>query len=182
MSRACPLLLSLVCLAGNVLAAGKPPAVGDTAADFTLPQLDGSPLSLADLRKKGPVVLIVLRGYPGYQCPVCNAQAGEFLAQATKFAAAKAQVVFVYPGNPDRRREHAAEFLAKKTLPAGFSFTIDPGQKFVESYALRWEQPGETAYPATFVIDEAGKIRFAQISQTHGGRAKAAAVLAALAK
>jgi peroxiredoxin Q/BCP len=161
-------------------AADKPPAVGDSAADFALPLVDGTELKLSELRKQGPVVLVVLRGYPGYQCPICNAQAGEFLAQAQKFAAAKAQVVFVYPGKADGLKQHAAEFLKNKSLPAGFHFTIDPGLKFIASYALRWEKPGETAYPATFVIGPGGQIRYALISQSHGGRAKAAAVLAAL--
>lgn len=178
-----PLLLAVFIVfarTASSAAADKPPAVGDTAADFDLPLVDGTELKLSELRKQGPVVLVVLRGYPGYQCPICNAQAGEFLAQAQKFAAAKAQVVFVYPGNADGLKQHAADFLKNKSLPAGFHFTIDPGLKFIASYSLRWEKPGETAYPATFVIGQDGQIRYALISQSHGGRAKAAAVLAAL--
>ena len=48
------------------------------------------------------------------------------------------------------------------------------------AYGLRWDAPSETAYPATFVIDRSGTVRFAQISRVHGGRTPAADVLAAL--
>jgi hypothetical protein len=47
---------------------------------------------------------------------------------------------------------------------------------------LRWNQPRETAYPATFVIDKGGIVRFALVSMTHGGRSKAGDVLEALGK
>lgn len=46
------------------------------------------------------------------------------------------------------------------------------------TYGLRWDAPDETAYPSTFVIDETRSVRFAKVSRTHGGRTKAAAVLA----
>jgi hypothetical protein len=48
-------------------AAVVPPSVGSHARDFTLPRLDGHPVSLSDLVKSGPVVVLVLRGWVGYQ-------------------------------------------------------------------------------------------------------------------
>jgi len=42
---------------------------------------------------------------------------------------------------------------------------------------LRWEAPQETAYPSTFVIDKEGKIRFAKVSKSHGGRTKSGEIL-----
>jgi thioredoxin-dependent peroxiredoxin len=53
----------------------------------------------------------------------------------------------------------------------------DPDYTFTNQYHLRWDAEKETAYPSTFVIDPTGKIRFAQISKTHGGRVKAATAL-----
>jgi len=44
-----------------------PPAVGDAARDFTLTRLDGQPVSLSALAKSGPVVVLMLRGWVGYQ-------------------------------------------------------------------------------------------------------------------
>jgi hypothetical protein len=57
---------------------------------------------------------------------------------------------------------------------------VDPDLAFVRSYNLRWDAPRETAYPSTFVIGRSGKVRFATVSRSHGGRAKAADVLKAL--
>lgn len=33
----------------------------------------------------GPVVLVVLRGYPGYQCPICTKQLAEFRGKVDEF-------------------------------------------------------------------------------------------------
>jgi peroxiredoxin len=126
-------------------------------------------------------VLIVLRGYPGYQCPVCNIQVGQFVANAKKFQSAKTNIVLVYPGPADGLKEHAAEFIRGKTLPENVYLTLDPDFDFTISYGLRWNAKNETAYPSTFVVDKAGKVKFARISMTHGDRASADEVLKALA-
>lgn len=44
-----------------------PPAVGESARDFTLRGLDGQAVALSSLEKSGPVVVLVLRGWVGYQ-------------------------------------------------------------------------------------------------------------------
>ena len=162
--------------------ADSPPMVGDQAADFSLSALDGETVELKALLKEGPVVLVVLRGYPGYQCPACNAQVGDFVAQAEKFAAEKARVVLVYPGAKLNLGERAKEFLRGKKLPENIYLVTDPDYAFTNQYHLRWNAEKETAYPSTFVIDQAGRIRFAEISKTHGGRVKAATALAELGK
>jgi peroxiredoxin Q/BCP len=168
----------LMLLAGSSAAAAeRPPAVGDQAADFTLSALDGESVELKVLLKEGPVVLVVLRGYPGYQCPACSAQVGEFTAQAKKFASAAAKIVLVYPGAKLNLGERAQEFLRGEKLPENVYLVTDPDYSFTNNYHLRWDAEKETAYPSTFVIDPTGKIRFAQISKTHGGRVKAATAL-----
>jgi peroxiredoxin Q/BCP len=168
-------------LVAKQLAAQDPsssfPKVGQTAPDFTLAALDGEQVQLSRLLKQGPVVLIVLRGYPGYQCPACNLQTGQFLASAKKFADAKANVVLVYPGEASGLKQHADEFIRGKTLPPNVFFALDPDFALTLSYRLRWEEKNETAYPATFVVDPSGKIQFAKISMTHKGRASAEEVL-----
>ena len=55
------------------------PKIGDKAPDFILEGLDGQSVRLSDVTGKGPVVLIVLRGWPGYQCPLCTRQVGEVI-------------------------------------------------------------------------------------------------------
>lgn len=156
------------------------PGVGDEAVDFELQTLQDEKVTLSKLVSDGPVVLIVLRGFPGYHCPACNAQVGQFLAKAKQFDSMKTRVVIVYPGPADGLKKHADEFVRGKTLPENFFLVLDPDYEFTKSYHLRWEAKNETAYPSTFVIDRERKIRFAKISMTHGGRASADEVLKVL--
>jgi peroxiredoxin len=146
-----------------------------------LTTLDRKPVQLSKQLADGPVVLVVLRGWPGYQCPICTRQVGEFIAQAEQLQAAKARVMLVYPGPADHLMDHAEEFVSGKDIPANFSFVIDPDFKFTVSYGLRWDGPRETAYPSAFVIDPKGVVRFAKVSKTHGDRASAKEVLAVVA-
>ena len=163
-------------------AAKTPPKVGETAEMFTLQSLDGKEVELKKLLKKGPVVVAVLRGYPGYQCPACTRQVGGYVKLADEFAKAKATVVFVYPGEAKELEKRAQEFLKQTELPAPLTLVLDPDQKFVTATGLRWEAPNETAYPSTFIVAGDGKVTFRKISKTHGDRAEAADVLNALQK
>ena len=176
-----PLLAGLALgLAFAGAAAAEFPKVGDAAADFTLKTPAGEPVQLSKLNKEGPVVLVVLRGWPGYQCPICTRQIGELVGKSKALAEAKARVILVYPGPSDRLNAHAEEFAGGKPLPENFSFVVDPDYTFTNGYGLRWDANGETAYPSTFVIDRQGKILFAQTSRSHGGRARTTDVLEAL--
>jgi len=178
-------LVLVGCTAATQAEDGKrttPPDVGDEAEDFELKSLDDEKVQLSKLLEDGPVVLVVLRGFPGYQCPICNQQVGQFLANAEQFDAVKARVVLVYPGPAAGLKKRAEEFIRGKTLPDNVYLLLDPDYEFTRAYRLRWNAPGETAYPSTFVIDEKRKIQFAQVSKTHGGRASAKDVLKVLEK
>lgn len=152
-------------------------AVGDTAPDFELKDLEGHSISLQKLTSKTPVVLVVLRGWPGYQCPACFRQVGDMMVNAKKLSADKVQVVFIYPGPNESLDDHAKDFLKDRKLPENFHLVTDPGYKFTELYHLRWDEPNETAYPSTFVIDTDNKIKFAEVSRTHGGRVPAETII-----
>ena len=169
-------------VASILAGAADPPKVGDKAPDFTLAQIDGKTLTLASELQAGPVVLIVGRGWVGYQCPFCNRQFGDFLKAAKDIENAGARVIWVYPGPTEDVQKRAEEFAAGKAFPLNFRFVLDPNYRFTLSYNLRWDAPQETAYPSTFVIDRGGVVRYALVSKIHAGRATAADVLAELAK
>jgi peroxiredoxin len=69
---------------------GAPPKAGDKASDFTLKTLDDQTVRLSDLSAKGKVALVILRGWPGYQCPLCTRQVQDYVSSASGFASAKA--------------------------------------------------------------------------------------------
>ena len=176
-------LVAALAAVSPIIAAGareRAPKLGEKAPPFSLLDLDGRRVTLEGELTHGPAVLVLLRGWPGYQCPFCTRQFADFLGHASAFEAAGARVVWVYPGPSDSVQQHAREFLASRALPAAFRITTDPDYVFTNVYGLRWDAPQETAYPATFVIDRGAIVRFAQISVGHDGRALATDVIKAL--
>lgn len=161
-------------------AAEVAPKVGDEAKDFELAAIGGETVKLSKLTEAGPVVLVVLRGYPGYQCPLCTKQFAELREKADEFKKAGAQVVFVYPGPADGLKAKATEFVKGRDYPAHFTILLDPDYTFTNAYSLRWDAKNETAYPSTFVLDAKRKVTFAKVSKTHGDRAKTDDILKAL--
>ena len=164
----------------RVAAQASRPAVGRPAPDFETPRLDGTLLRLSDLTKQGPVALVILRGWVGYQCPVCTRQVGDFLNHAADFQAVGANVVMVYPADSSYVREKAEEFVTGKTLPAGFHYVQDPDLKIVNQYGVRFEAPDQNAYPSTFVIDRQGTTRYVYVGRNAGDRPAMNDVLAAV--
>lgn len=157
-----------------------PPVVGEKAPDFALKNLEGKTIRLSEKTAKGQVVLIVLRGFPGYQCPLCNRQVKEFATKAAEFEGKS--VLLVYPGPGEKLNERAAEFAMDKNLAGNIELLLDPDYTFTKQYGLRWDIPQETAYPSTFLIDSKGMVFFSKVSKTHGGRTTVAEVLNELKK
>ena len=144
--------------------------------------LDGKAISSKKLLEKGPLVVVVMRGFPGYDCPACSAQLADFVKQAEAFKTAGAQVLIVYPGSVQDLEAKAKGFVSKQQLTESFSLVIDKDMKMVKQLGLFWDAPKETAYPTTLVADRQGKIRFLNTSKSHGGRTKATEVVSVLEK
>ncbi|MCO8120747.1 peroxiredoxin family protein [Stieleria sp. TO1_6] len=180
--------LAVVLLAASVASAQTSTdskiAKGKTAPEFQLQAVAGElsgEVKLSEVTKQGPVVLVVLRGFPGYQCPICSRQVADLISKANAFGKQDAKVLLVYPGPAAELAQRADEFLKGTKLPAPFTLLIDPDYEFTNAYGLRWDAPRETAYPSTFVIDQDGVIQSVKISKTHGDRSKASDVVKAVA-
>jgi peroxiredoxin len=174
--------MPLLLFAATFPIAAAPPNVGEKAPDFKLSTPEGKAVRLSDVISKGPVVLVVLRGYPGYQCPYCNRQVQDFIQKSQGFVDAGTHVVMVYPGPAQDLGAKANEFLADKKLPDSFDLVLDPGYELTNMYGLRWDAPHETAYPSTFLIDRQGVVFFSKIVKEHGGRTSAGEILDAMPK
>ena len=160
-------------LFGTTLIA-QTPAVGAKAPDFTLSTPTGKSVQMSKEIQGHGLVLVVLRGFPGYQCPFCVKQVHDFIDHAADFQAKNTRVLLVYPGPPGELDDHAKDFLAKQAeLPANIVLVTDPDYKVTNLYGLRWDMPHETAYPSTFVLDKRGMISFEKISHSHGDRLSA---------
>ena len=86
----------------------------------------------------------------------------------------------LYPGPPQDLKAKANEFLADKKLPENIELALDPGYEFTNLYGLRWDEPQETAYPSTFLLNRNGTVFFSKIVREHGGRTTADEILAIL--
>jgi peroxiredoxin len=129
---------------------------------------------MSGIQRGHDLVLVVLRGFPGYQCPYCVRQVHDFIDHASDFRTKNTRVLLVYPGPPATLDQHAKEFLAKQAeLPSNIFLVIDPDYTVTNLYGLRWDAPHETAYPSTFILDRKGVIAYEKISHTHGDRLSA---------
>ncbi|HEY2471529.1 MAG TPA: peroxiredoxin family protein [Terracidiphilus sp.] len=158
----------------GVSAFAQTPAVGAKAPDFTLSTPTGKNVTLSAEQGGHPLVLVILRGFPGYQCPYCVRQVHDFADHASDFKAKNTRVLLVYPGPPADLDQHAKEFLEKQTeLPPNVVLVTDPDYKVTNLYGLRWDAPHETAYPSTFILDKQGMVVFEKVSHSHGDRLSA---------
>jgi peroxiredoxin Q/BCP len=127
---------------------------GDIAPEFTLPDQEGQPVSLAALRGK-PVVLYF---YPKADTPGCTTQACGVRDHNADYSQAGAVVLGVSP-DPVKK---IADFDQKYGL--GFPLLSDEDHSVAEAYGVWVEKSmyGRTYMGnerTTFVIDEEGTIR-----------------------
>ncbi|MGH1538634.1 MAG: redoxin family protein [Gammaproteobacteria bacterium] len=158
------------------------PKEGSKIKNFSGTTMNGDDFQLSKLIGQGSVVIVMLRGFPGYQCAVCSTQVAGYIAKAKEFEKQRnTPVVFIYPGKVEKLEKRAKEFTApleeKEDLPYNFIFVIDQDYKITNHLGLRWNDPKETAYPAAFVIDHDGYIQYAKVSDNHRGRATADEIL-----
>lgn len=165
--------------------------VGDVAPDFTLPDATGQSVSLSELLKQGPVVI---NFYRGEWCPYCNLELRAFQNLLPEFKQAGANLVAISPELPD----HSLSVTEKHSLD--FSVLSDVGNKVSRQYGLVFvldkslqpiyknfgidipENNGDDSYelpmPATYVIDQSNRIRYAFAEADYTQRAEPQDVLA----
>src|SRR3954464_2325534 len=152
---------------------------GDKAPDFELPDQNGDPVKLSDL--KGQTV--VLYFYPRADTPGCTTQACSVRDRSAEYKAADARVIGVSPDPV----EAVAKFAGKFDL--GFTLLADADHAVAEQYGAWVEKSmyGKKylgVQRATFIIGPDGKIAkvFPKVSpKTHDDLVlKALAELAAV--
>jgi thioredoxin-dependent peroxiredoxin len=127
--------------------------VGDTAPDFTLPNQNGDPVKLSDLRGKTTVLFF----YPKADTPGCTTQACGVRDHKADYAKLGATVLGI---SPDPVRP-IAKFAAKFDL--GFPLLSDDDHAVADAYGVWAEKSmyGRKYFGnerTTFVIGPDGKI------------------------
>lgn len=169
------LLFSLT--AGLVAAADMPGLkVGDEAPDFTLASSTGGDLTLSELRKNGPVVLVFVRS--ANWCPHCRRQLQGLEADRVAIEATGAQLIALSYDDAATQAQAAAK------LELHYPLLADPGSLTIDAYGIRnHEARGKglgIPHPAIFVVDGAGKIRAKLMEESYRDRPSSEAIQAAL--
>lgn len=172
------LVLSVTCGAQQTTDKIQPLPVGEKAINFELPVIGQDEyIELQQEYRKGPVVVVVLRGYPGYQCQLCSQQVSSLINRAKTMADKVHKIILVYPGESDDLMRQAKNFLGARRIPEPIVLVADPGMQMVKSWGLRWNAPRETAYPATYLIKANGRVAWRKISDSHAGRSSTQEIL-----
>jgi len=150
------------------------PSVGRAAPEFTQTRPDAwinsPPLTLAALRGK-----VVLLDVWAFECWNCYRSFPWLLGVERQFSARGLQVVGVH--SPELPAEHDRGRLAQKVRDYGLRHPIMIDDDFAYFRALDNE-----AWPAFYLIDRHGRIRYRFYGETHPGDARAREIEQAIAQ
>jgi peroxiredoxin Q/BCP len=126
---------------------------GDPAPDFTLPDPDGTPVTLSSFRGKKVIVYF----YPAASTPGCTTQACDFRDNIASLQSAGYQVLGISPDSLAAQKK----FRDEEHVP--YPLLCDPSREVLEAYGAWGEKKlyGKTVtgvLRSTFVVDEQGNL------------------------
>ena len=168
--------------------------VGDTAPPFTLTNATGDLVSLAEMLKRGKVILVF---YRGSWCPYCSLQLNQLQSVVEEIKEKGANLIAISPQTPDaslsmtEKNNLKFEVLSDVGNGVAKMYTTvyrhdDAATGVLNSLGINFDKhygddSNELPIPAVFVIHENGKIVFAK---SEGGdfrnRVEIAKILSAL--
>jgi peroxiredoxin len=101
--------------------------VGQAAPDFTLKDEDGTSVSLAQTREKGPVIVTF---YRGVWCPYCNEDLKALQAALPTFRSMGASLISISPQSPANSRK------SKRDNGLDYPILSDQGNAVADRYGL----------------------------------------------
>ena len=167
--------------------------VGDQAPMFESKDADDRKINLKQLLRKGPVVLYF---YRGQWCPYCNKQLSQLQDSLQLLTAKGAQVVVISPENQDNINKtmaktkarfpivHDQDFAIMKAYRTAFTVQPDVVIKYqgfgVDLLAANGSDAAVLPVPATYLVGQDGKIKYAYFNPDYRRRASVKQVAAAL--
>ena len=129
---------------------------GDIAPDFTLPDPDGTEVTLSALRGRK----VVLYFYPAASTPGCTTQACDFRDNIASLQGAGYEVLGISPDKLEKQRK----FRDEEHVP--YPLLCDPSREVLEAYGAYGEKKlyGKTVtgvIRSTVVVDDRGVVEHA---------------------
>jgi peroxiredoxin Q/BCP len=144
-------------------------AAGDHAPDFSLPAIP-SPVSLAELRSRGAVVVIF---YAEDSTPLCTRELAPFVSDHAELAALGAEVVAI---SSDDLASHA-EFARRLAVP--FPLATDASLDVARAFGVA-DETARRAKRAVFVVGRDSRLLHANHDYNPGSAADYESVITAL--
>ena len=167
--------------------------IGQKVENFSIANHNGENIELADLLKKGPVIISFYRG--GW-CPYCNLELKALNDYLPQFKTQSAQLVAISPQLPDETLSTAqkndlefdvlSDVSNKVAEQFGLLFTLDERiQALYTQFGIDFEHYyGDKSFklplPATYVINQEGVITYAFLNEDYTLRAEPTDIMAAL--
>lgn len=119
-------------------------AVGDTASDFSLRNIDGKMVSLSDYKEAKGILLI----FTCNTCPYAVAYEDRIIALDKKYKDKGVPVIAINPNNPQVQPGDSFEKMQQRAREKGFTFPylLDEGQEVYPRY-------GATRTPHVFLLE-----------------------------
>ncbi|MEH0157488.1 peroxiredoxin-like family protein [Limibacter armeniacum] len=189
------ILLSLVTAAQNVPTKAEdisPLLIGESVPEVALTNTNGNKVTLKEVLKQKPTVLVFYRG--GW-CPYCNRQLSGLGAIADQLVAKGFQIVAVSPDTPENlqatidKNELNYTLLSDSKMEAArqFGISFKVSQQTLTKYkdyginltTASGESHNELPVPSVFIVDKEGKIHFEYINPDYSKRISSELLLAA---
>jgi peroxiredoxin Q/BCP len=129
---------------------------GDPAPDFTLPDAEGTPVTLSSYRGRRVIVYC----YPAALTPGCTTQAVDFTAAAGELAEAGLDIIGISPDAPEK----LLRFRDKEKLD--ITLVSDPDKQVLRAYGAfgpkkLYGKEVIGVIRSTFIVDAEGRIESA---------------------
>ncbi len=119
--------------------------IGEKAEDFSLKNIDGKMVSLADFEEARGFIII----FTCNTCPYAVANEDRIIALDKKYKPVGFPVIAINPNNPEASSGDSFELMKVRAAEKGFTFPylLDEGQKVYPKY-------GATKTPHVFVLEK----------------------------
>jgi len=120
-------------------------SIGDYATDFSLPDINGKKVSLADYKDaKGFLVIFTCN-----TCPYAIAYEDRIIDLDKKYKTKGVPVIAINPNDPNLQPSDGVEYMKKRAMQKGFTFPylVDIGQEIFPQY-------GATKTPHVYLLEK----------------------------